>query len=170
MARKLRRFFGMKTGRGLTLEAVALLAFFRIALHLVPFRRLATLMGRPMAESPATTSAPERDQARRVGGAIMRCASHLGWARNCLAQALAGQLMLRRRGVPSTVYFGVALEGETELSAHAWLRCGEQIVTGRAGMERYKVISCFAPASDSPEGLSDKLPAMEATASPDTHP
>ena len=71
-------------------------------------------------------------------------ARHLPWDCTCLAQALAGKAMLRVRGVPSTLYLGLAKTGEVQLQAHAWLRCGERILTGWQEKGRFTVIATFA--------------------------
>jgi hypothetical protein len=57
------------------------------------------------------------------------------------AKALLGQCSL-----PSTIYFGLAKENENQLMAHAWVRCGERIISGKAGMERFTVVACFGDA------------------------
>ncbi len=41
---------------------------------------------------------------------------------HCLRRSLALQRMLNRRGIPTTLRFGVRQEA-TELKAHAWLEC-----------------------------------------------
>jgi hypothetical protein len=38
--------------------------------------------------------------------------------------------MLRWRGVPGTIVYGVARSPEGELTAHTWLTVGERIVLG----------------------------------------
>jgi hypothetical protein len=75
---------------------------------------------------------------------VATASRHLPWNCTCLVQAMAGKAMLKRRGVPSTLYLGVAKDGETRLQAHAWLRCGARILTGWQEMERFKVIGTFA--------------------------
>jgi hypothetical protein len=58
-------------------------------------------------------------------------------------QAIAAKLMLKRRGIPSTLHLGVAKE-DNRFMAHAWLRSGSIILTGGAGRERFTIISTFA--------------------------
>ena len=55
-------------------------------------------------------------------------------------------MMLRRRGLPSTLYLGVARDGEagSGARAHAWLRSGHVVVTGGAGREQFTVVASFA--------------------------
>jgi hypothetical protein len=57
-------------------------------------------------------------------------------------------MMLKCRGVHSTLYLGVAKEGEKGLSAHAWLRSGTLVLTGGPGKERFTVISTFAEGKE----------------------
>jgi hypothetical protein len=55
----------------------------------------------------------------------------------CFPQTLAGYVMLRRRGVPSTMVYGVARANGADLIAHTWLMVGEKIVTGGEGAEEF---------------------------------
>ena len=54
--------------------------------------------------------------------------------------------LLRRRRIPSTLYLGVAKSAEPpqDLTAHAWVRCGEHPITGGDGQRRFTVLSTFA--------------------------
>jgi hypothetical protein len=138
------RFFEYsRKDRLLLIEALCLLAFARLAILSVPFRRIAPLLGQTMAESPSKD--PESDvRAERISWAVQTAARHTPWESKCLAQALAGKLMLKLRGIASTLYFGVAKEGEASLSAHAWLRCGERVLTGGPVSDRFTMIASFA--------------------------
>jgi Transglutaminase-like superfamily len=55
--------------------------------------------------------------------------------------------MLRRQGVPSVVYLGVAKDAAGDFIAHSWLRCGDRIVTGGGRRQRYSVIAAYRPVS-----------------------
>ena len=55
--------------------------------------------------------------------------------------------MLRRHTVPSVVYLGVGKDAAGEFTAHSWLRCGDHVVTGGGGHERYSVIAAYRPAA-----------------------
>jgi hypothetical protein len=48
--------------------------------------------------------------------------------------------MLRRRGIRSTLYLGVARD---PITAHAWLRVGALNVTGGQDVARYAVVASF---------------------------
>lgn len=142
--RPLIRYLRLRSGKRLLLEAVLRLAAARLAVRLLAFRRLARRLGAHMAQSPETLPPEQTEVARRVGWAVRLAARHLPWRCACLEQAVAAQTMLRRRGIPCTLYLGVARESADRLRAHAWLRCGDLILTGRAGRERFAVVSSFS--------------------------
>ena len=58
--------------------------------------------------------------------------------------AMAGKKILDRRGIPSTLYLGLAKDEECGLKAHAWLRTGPMIVTGAEVRQDYHVINSFS--------------------------
>jgi hypothetical protein len=129
--------------RWLFAEAAIWLAVARLAISILPFRRLAKHLGEQHAESPV-----EDETAAVLSGRVSRAVRimrrHVPWDSHCLAQAIAAQQMLRCRGVRSTLYLGVAKDGQTDLKAHAWLRCGRVLVVGGPGQQHYAVVSTFA--------------------------
>ena len=130
----------------LLLEASALFWTARLVILVLPFRWVRPVLGRTGAESPATVPEPILARARRVGWAVVRVSQLLSSSRGtCLPQAIAAQVMLRRRHIASTVYLGVLKEPDRTLNAHAWVRSGHLILTGRAGYEAFNVVSSFAP-------------------------
>jgi hypothetical protein len=86
----------------------------------------------------------QQERVRRIGRAVVTMSRHTPWESQCLVQAIAAKMMLRRRGVPSTLYLGVTKDDATGLSAHAWVRSGDVVLTGAAGRERFTVIATFA--------------------------
>lgn len=136
--------------RWLLVQVFVLLGIARLTLKVVPFRRLARHLGPLQVESVAEAPPEHLAQAWRMGQAIARVAPRTPWTSNCFPQALAAKFWLRRRGIPSTLYLGVALnragsDASTSpgMEAHAWLRCGSFIVTGGRGNERFTVTARF---------------------------
>ena len=140
-----RRFCRISRSRKrLLCEALIALAIARIAMALLPFRRIAAWMGTPGAATPATATVEEISIAKEIGWAVGVVARRVPWDGRCLAQALAGTGMLRHRGLEGTVSFGVCRDGITELNAHAWLRFGSCMVTGGLGHQRFNTFTTFA--------------------------
>ena len=132
--------------RLLLLEAFMQLCFARLAVLILPFRWLAVSLGRRMKETGTQINPSDLRYARMVGQAVCSAARYTPWESVCLPQAVAAQWMLKRRNIPGTVYLGLAkVETKPEkLSAHAWLRCGHIILTGREGHRQFTVVATFS--------------------------
>lgn len=131
--------------QGTLMEAIFCLGLARLLL-LVPFRRLAPLMGQPQGgldRSTVILRADERAAALAVRDALLRIAARLPWHSSCLVRALAGGFMVRRRRLPSVIHLGAQGGAERELSAHAWLRCGDVDVVGAEISDEYTPIVAF---------------------------
>lgn len=132
--------------RWLLIEAFILLGIARLALLVLPFKRLAVSLGRHMHESDAQVSTADLNLARQVGRAVCSAANYTPWKSVCLPQAVAAQWMLQRRQIAGTLYLGVTKDETTpeKLAAHAWLRCGGFILTGARGHSQFTVVSTFS--------------------------
>jgi hypothetical protein len=138
------RFFKRSAAeRRLFIEAFCLLGLARFVILVVPFRRIAPFLGQVMTES--SHDAHECDPlTERISWAVQTAARYTPWQSKCLAQAMTAKMMLKYRNISSTLYLGVAKNDDTGLSAHAWLRCGERILTGGSVREQFTVIAFFA--------------------------
>jgi hypothetical protein len=125
-------------------EAGGLLVVARLVVWFVPFRSLATRLGEEMAESPAADTEAQRAAALPIGWAVRTLGRRLPWMSQCLVQAVAATWMLQRRRIPSTLYFGMAKDSDGKLTAHAWVRCGTQVLTGAKGRHEFTVVATFA--------------------------
>ena len=127
-------------------EAFVLLGVARLLVLAVPFRWLAHTLGSHMRESELDANSAHLETARLIGQAIRSAASNTPWKSVCLPQAVVGQWMLKRRRIAATLYLGVTkAEDITEQhAAHAWLRCGNHILTGAAGYRVFTVVVSFS--------------------------
>lgn len=126
-------------------EALFCLLIARLSVVFFPFRWLARWCGEEGRESPASL---ESEAGLAVLEWALATAGRYGWWDcRCLTQALAATAMLRRRGLPSTLYLGVVNPGPTDFRAHAWVRCGQRILTGRRGHLQFSVVARFARAT-----------------------
>lgn len=129
---------------GLLLEATVWLAFSRLALLLIPFKQISPHLGSLQHESSHEVPPATEQAAEQVGWAVRAVARRTLWESACLAQAISAKAMLRRRRITSTLYLGLDKDSNQSLQAHAWLRCGAEVLTGKAEHERFSVISSFA--------------------------
>lgn len=132
--------------RLLLLEAFILLGIARLLVLSIPFRWLAVSLGKHMRESAPQAEPADLQQARLIGQAIRSVANNTPWDSVCLPQAVAAQWMLKWRRIAATLYLGVAKADARpeQLAAHAWLRCGDVILTGAAGHRQFTAVATFS--------------------------
>jgi len=109
--------------RLLRLEGLITLTNAYLLIKLLPFPWLERLMNRDNRRQQLRGTARDR-MIGDVRWAIERATSTLPWEIVCFPRALAAQLMLRRYGVSTTLYYGAATRPEQGLTAHTWLQDG----------------------------------------------
>jgi hypothetical protein len=128
--------------RLLLLEAILWLAISGIAIAMLPFRHLAVLAARPIRR-PKLSRHARMHQVRRIRWAIIAAAARVPWRALCFQQGLAAQFMLRRRCIPSVLYYGTAQDDRDGLCAHVWVRDGDVDVVGGEIAYRFAVLATF---------------------------
>jgi hypothetical protein len=117
-------------------EAATAMVLASLAIRLLSFPRVTALGARPAGirqmVDVATLRGPVRGWGRRVP-----------WRALCFESALALRLMLARRGVGSTLHYGIAQsEG---LKAHVWLSVDGDVVIGGAEADGFTEVGTFPP-------------------------
>lgn len=143
-------------GRARTAEAMALLSAASLAQRWIPMRYWSWVLGvaGPVPEpwlDQAVTKLPQRATPgleRQVANSVRRGAAALPWNPSCLAQAAAGQAMLRRRGHPAVVVIGLrpgpsGAEQARQWDAHAWLLGSRGALTGGPAATGFTATTVF---------------------------
>lgn len=119
------------------------MAFVWAGLRLVRFGVLRRLLdgfaGLPTRGNPGP---PDPDAIRHVRWAVTAVATRVSSA-TCLVQALAADVMLRRRGLACELRIGVRAHPASvaPLEAHAWIECGGAVAIGRIeSLQDFKVL------------------------------
>jgi hypothetical protein len=121
-----------------------------------PFGRVAAGLGAPLPASAALNAqcapadTPGQALARDVRWAVAVWSRALPRRPTCLMQALAARRVLAARGVTCDLYFGVQAAAASSdapnrptIAAHAWLRCGDFVVTGEAEAAAFQPIALY---------------------------
>lgn len=133
--KKLQKYRRLESSdRRLILRAVGWLAYARVLLSIVPFRQLSE---RLMHGQETLTAEPDLTYLEQVAYAIRATANNVPWRSDCFPQTIAARMILKRKGYASIIHIGVERVGDDELAGHAWLTCGDFVVTGDGGLERY---------------------------------
>jgi hypothetical protein len=122
-------------------EAYIYMGIARFQVLTRPFKQIAKKLG--TTGEPAIELATDPVLIRQVAWALRTAARFTPWKSNCLAQGLAAGRMLKRRGLPAVLFFGVAKDEAGKMIAHAWLRSGGFFVCGGDGSKRYAVTGVF---------------------------
>lgn len=133
-----------------TSEAIVLLSLAAAAQKWVPMTRWSRVLGgaeEPPAEwqGAAVKAIPSRAAdltERRVASSVRRAGHLLPFDPTCLAEATAGQVMLRRRGHPGVVVIGLR-RGLDSWDAHAWLIGDEGALTGGPAARGFTATTVF---------------------------
>jgi hypothetical protein len=128
--------------RWVLLEARLYLLAARLAIRLLPFRRLTGYFERPAAR-PEQAGAARAQAIKDVRWAIWTATRHQRERVVCFPRAVAAQAMLRRRGVSTTLYYGAASREGEGLSAHVWVQDGEAEVVGKRSAAGIKVLGRY---------------------------
>jgi hypothetical protein len=121
------------------LRAAIVVMTVRLALLVLPFRRVHAFMAVQRLESQRPGRAPARQWAWAVGVVARRIPGA-----SCLTQALALQWLLAREGQAAIIHLGVAKQAAAGFEAHAWLESGGEIlIGGDESLDRYSPILTF---------------------------
>jgi hypothetical protein len=130
----LRTFIRLQPGeRELVLRTLLLVATIRVALWVMPFKRLQRVV-------ESWNSSEHRRNDLPVGRLVwaVRAASRRIPTASCLTQSLALQCLLTGAGHRSEVRIGVTKDAESGFGAHAWVECaGQPLLSGPEEVERY---------------------------------
>ncbi|HET9428503.1 MAG TPA: lasso peptide biosynthesis B2 protein, partial [Allosphingosinicella sp.] len=125
-------------------EALVMLAIASAMVRLLPFRRIVGL-----AQSPLRARKPGDVDTDRLRRAVEAWARRVPWRAVCIQCALALHLLLRRRGVPSDLHYGIRNSGDRPLSAHVWLSVdGVTLIGGEAAADHVPVATFRAKRPD----------------------
>ena len=133
----------------LFLQAYRLLGVMRFAILIRSFKSLvAGLEVHREVLEQAPLDPDDLATAHQVGWAVRKAAQFTPWESACLVQVLAAQRMLQKKGIAEVFYLGADNSGVEDEAptflAHAWLKCGDEFITGEQGHERYTVVSAFS--------------------------
>jgi hypothetical protein len=124
------------------LEAAMALTAARLALAVVPFRRLTWLFERRTKRAEVTG----RERARLktdVRWAVVAVSRWLPERFVCFPRAMIAQAMLRRRGVSTTLYYGASRQPKKGLTTHVWIQDGDEGVIGFLVAPGHKVLARY---------------------------
>jgi len=111
----------------LLLRAFGIVAFVRIVLWILPYRRWHEWL---KLSEPIQEHTRDWARIREVTAAVKRASQFMPQA-TCLTQAIATRRLLRGAGQTCQLRIGVDKDGMQKLIAHAWIEVDGKIVIGK---------------------------------------
>ena len=135
---KLRTFLALDSADKIaSLEAIVLVLYAKALISSVPPRRWRSRFGVVATKEGASGNLAT---IRRVRLAMQRALTNVPGAPNCLPQAIAARWMLERRGITPSLFIGTQRDETGILRFHAWLKVGEEWVTGLCDESGYTLL------------------------------
>lgn len=119
-----------KGDKHLLIEAVLILWVIRLALWSLPFSLLVRIIDKAVCTSLAKEKS-SNIKPEKLAWSI-EVASRYAPRTTCLVKALAGRVLLARKGYGSILCIGVARGEGDSLEAHAWLKHQGSIIIGKS--------------------------------------
>lgn len=130
--------------RRLFAAALLLTPLFRVALLVMPFRRVIAWQGVPGSDSPDMPDTASRPYREALHRGLQLTARYAPGIATCYTLCLAGKWLLRSKGLPSTLYVGFRKTEDGRYEGHAWLRSYDAWITGGGSRSLYDVHSYYS--------------------------
>jgi len=120
--------------------------YVRFLMLFVKYKRYEKRLGERGKIANYTISLEEKAYIHRIQSAVLGVSNYTPWESKCMVQAVSAKWLLKKKNIPSTIYFGIMKDPEKsdELKAHAWLKLGDWVITGRAGHQAFKVVNFYS--------------------------
>ena len=125
-------------------EAVFTSAYVKATLLFFPFRKVLAWLGSAGIQTGESPSPEKIDLIKKVKFALKLCDRYTPWPTECYTSSLTAKIMLKRRNLQSTLFFGFRKDEQNTLKGHSWLQCSGEIVTGWCDFSEYQVHSSFS--------------------------
>lgn len=93
----------------------------------------------------SSVSSDELKRALTIGKLIRKISNYMPFRTLCFEQALTAAMFLKKEKIAYCIHFGMKKRWSDtgQMKAHAWLVCGEEIITGKRGHRQYEILSTF---------------------------
>ena len=129
------------------LEVFFTLCYARFSILNFPFKKLAKRMSEGKKQKDTKRSKGEvLAKAIQLSQITKSISKKVPFRSLCFEQALAMQMLLKRRGIASEIIFGLNSKND-QLAAHAWCICQGVTLSGEKGKEQFAVLKSFGKQS-----------------------
>lgn len=140
--RKIKTFFTIERHVLFLLpETLLISSFAHFILLFLPFNYVSNILGE-LHKKPSPEG--EKRGVKNIGRAISIICRNVPWDAACYTQAISAKIMLWHRKIECTIYIGAYKDiDENIFKGHAWVKAGDQFITGRKGHKKYKILAFY---------------------------
>lgn len=128
----------------LFIEALFITGKVRLLMRFFPFKCLRKIMGEYNKLADYCLDEIEYKLIEKISWTVLLVCRHTPWESKCLVQAITVKNMLKRRNIETTVCLGITKDKGDHILAHAWLKCGDIIITGETKEGLFAKVACFS--------------------------
>jgi hypothetical protein len=128
----------------LLIEALFTSARVKLTLKFFPFAKVMHWLGATNTESPEDQEPTTIFTRKQVKQALVLCNKYAFWPTECYTLSLTGKLLLKRRGIKSTLYVGFKKDEFGKYKGHAWLRANDTYISGFTESGEFTLHSWFS--------------------------
>lgn len=128
-------------------EAMTLITIAAPVIKFTPLKKLGRIFSAP-TRGEDTDPANRALVIERVAWAVDRAAKRSKLRALCFERGLTAQIMLRRRGIDATMFYGLMPGKDAPLDAHVWVAADGIDVTGGANASLYATLATFPPGRE----------------------
>lgn len=131
-------------GKPIYYKVIFTLLYARIMTLFFPFKKTACKMASTIPKQSQIKPNPKiMGEVIQLSKVVKSIAKKLPFRAQCFEQALALQILLKKKKIPSEIVFGLHSQKD-KLAAHAWCVCNGITLSGEKGKEQFKVIKSFS--------------------------
>ena len=119
-------------------------AFARYLTFFYSIKQFSKFLGEHNTETPENHIVELDEILGIIRKSVRRGAKYTPWRTKCMEEAIIAKFLLKKLKLQSTIYFGVSKNNNKEMIAHAWLRCGDIIITGYKGVKKFTKVASFS--------------------------
>lgn len=132
-----------KTEREILNRTFFWLVYATVLARLIPLRWFNHLLGEFRKEEFTELGSIQIEIIQLLKKNLRRWKRNFPWKIKCFEEAIAAKKVLEKYKIKTTLFLGVDKNDKKELTAHAWTKAGNTVITGEKGFERFVVVGFY---------------------------
>jgi len=120
------------------------LIYASVLVRIIPLKWFNSVLGEFKKEIEAELNMNQLQSIEALRKITRQLKKRLPWKVKCFEEAIAVKKVLEKHQIKSTIYLGVSKDKNSKLIAHAWLKIGNDFITGKKGYEKFTIVGFYS--------------------------